>query len=80
MQPVAAVVFALDGILIGAGDTRYLAWAMVVSLVLFIPAALAATSLAGLWVALDVLMLARLVTLAVRFARGRWMVLGSVGA
>lgn len=80
MQPVAAAVFALDGILIGAGDTRYLAWAMLVSLVLFIPAALAATSLAGLWVALDVLMLARLVTLAVRFARGRWMVLGSVGA
>jgi putative MATE family efflux protein len=80
MQPVAAVVFALDGILIGAGDTRYLAWAMVVSLILFVPAALAASSLAGLWVALDVLMLARLVTLAVRFARGRWMVLGSVGA
>ena len=25
MQPAGAVVFALDGILIGAGDTRYLA-------------------------------------------------------
>ena len=28
MQPAGAVVFALDGILIGAGDTRYLAGAM----------------------------------------------------
>ena len=44
MQPVAAVVFALDGILIGAGDTRYLAAAMVVapswpSLPIVLPAA-----------------------------------------
>ncbi len=80
MQPVAAAVFALDGILIGAGDTRYLAGAMVVSLAVFVPAALAAGTLAGLWVALDVLMVARLATLAVRFARGRWMVLGAVPA
>ena len=29
MQPAAAAVFALDGVLIGAGDTRYLAFAMV---------------------------------------------------
>ena len=37
MWPVAAVVFALDGILIGAGDTRYLAAAMVVAFVVFLP-------------------------------------------
>jgi putative MATE family efflux protein len=80
MQPIAAAVFALDGILIGAGDTRYLAGAMVVSLAVFVPAALAAGTLAGLWVALDVLMVARLATLAVRFARGRWMVLGTAPA
>jgi MATE family, multidrug efflux pump len=80
MQPVAAAVFALDGILIGAGDTRYLAGAMVVSLAVFVPAALAAGTLAGLWVALDVLMLARLATLSVRFVRGRWMVLGAAPA
>ncbi|HET8980533.1 MAG TPA: MATE family efflux transporter [Solirubrobacteraceae bacterium] len=79
MQPVAAVVFALDGILIGAGDSRYLAGAMVVSLAVFVPVALAASSLAGLWIALDVLMLARLLTLAGRFARGRWAVLGAPG-
>jgi putative MATE family efflux protein len=80
MQPVAAVVFALDGILIGAGDTRYLAGAMVVSFAVFVPLALAASTLAGLWVALDVLMVARLATLAVRFARGRWMVPGAAPA
>ncbi len=80
MQPVAAAVFALDGILIGAGDTRYLAGAMVVSLAAFVPVALAAGTLAALWVALDVLVAARLATLAVRFARGRWMVLGAAPA
>ncbi|HZE05362.1 MAG TPA: MATE family efflux transporter, partial [Solirubrobacteraceae bacterium] len=79
MQPVAAVVFALDGILIGAGDSRYLAGAMVVSLAVFVPVALVASTLAGLWVALDVLMVVRLLTLAVRFARGRWAVLGAPG-
>jgi Na+-driven multidrug efflux pump len=77
MQPVAAVVFALDGILIGAGDTRYLALAMVVSFAIFIPVALAASTLPGLWAALDVLMVVRLATLSVRFARGRWIVLGT---
>ena len=38
-QPVAGVVFVLDGVLIGAGDGRYLAWAELVVLVLFAPAA-----------------------------------------
>ena len=80
MQPIAAVVFALDGILIGAGDTRYLAGAMVLSLAAFVVPALAAGTLRELWVALDVLMLARLATLAVRFARGRWLVLGATGS
>lgn len=79
MQPVAAVVFALDGILIGAGDSRYLAGAMVVALAAFVPVVFVASSLAGLWAALDVLMLARLATLAVRFARGRWIVVGAAG-
>jgi putative MATE family efflux protein len=77
MQPVAGVVFALDGILIGAGDTRYLAGAMVLSLAAFVGPALAAHSLQALWIALDALMVVRLVTLGVRFARGRWLVTGA---
>jgi putative MATE family efflux protein len=76
MQPAAGVVFALDGVLIGAGDTRYLAGAMVVALAVYLPLALLANTLAGIWWALLALMGVRLVTVAWRFARERWMVLG----
>lgn len=80
MQPVAGVVFALDGILIGAGDTAYLMWSMVAASAIFIP--LAALSLeldwgiVGVWAALDVLIAARLVLLWFRFTGRRWAVLG----
>jgi MATE family, multidrug efflux pump len=77
MWPVAAVVFALDGILIGAGDTRYLALAMVVAFVAFLPLVLTADTVATVWVALDVLMLVRLATLGARFARRRWALVGA---
>ncbi|MGZ6641492.1 MAG: MATE family efflux transporter [Solirubrobacteraceae bacterium] len=77
MWPVAAVVFALDGILIGAGDARYLAGAMVFALAVFAPLVLAAGSVGVVWVALDVLMLVRLITLGLRFARGRWALVGA---
>jgi Na+-driven multidrug efflux pump len=75
-------VFALDGILIGAGDARYLAAAMVVAgLFVLVPISLAALhfdwGLAGVWWGLNALMAARLVTLGVRFASKRWMVLGA---
>ena len=43
MQPAAAAVFALDGVLIGAGDTRFLAVAMVLAAIVFyVPIALLA--------------------------------------
>jgi putative MATE family efflux protein len=77
MWPVAAVVFALDGILIGAGDTRYLAAAMVVAFVAFLPIVLPAASVAVVWLALDVLMLVRLATLGGRFVRRRWALVGA---
>jgi putative MATE family efflux protein len=77
MWPVAAVVFALDGILIGAGDTRYLAAAMVVAFVAFLPIVLPAGTVAVVWVALDVLMLVRLATLGGRFVRRRWALVGA---
>jgi putative MATE family efflux protein len=53
-QPVAGVVFVLDGILIGADDGRYLALAQAVVLAVFAPAAAWATTagdLTWLWVA-----------------------------
>ena len=79
--PPAAVVFALDGILIGAGDTRYLAGAMVASAAVFVPLAIAALAfgwgIVGVWAALLALMGMRLATLAVRFAGRRWALVGA---
>jgi putative MATE family efflux protein len=81
MQPVGAIVFALDGILIGASDTRYIARAMALAFACFLPVVLLAHALdwgiAGVWVALNVLMLARLGTMAARFAGRRWAVVGA---
>jgi putative MATE family efflux protein len=80
LQPFNAVVFVLDGVLIGAGDLRYLARAMLVALAVFAPAALAVAAadlpLTALWAALSLMMAVRLVTLAARFAGTRWAVVG----
>lgn len=78
MQPAAGIIFALDGILIGAGDTRFLALAMLAALVVYVPLALAATTLTALWWALLALMAVRLVTAGARFLRGRWAVVGAL--
>ncbi|MBB3045669.1 MATE family efflux transporter [Nocardioides soli] len=81
-QPVAGVVFVLDGVLIGAGDGRYLARAGLVTLVAYAPVALAlaawSAGLVAIWVAFcTVFMGARLVVL-VRRARGdAWLVTGA---
>jgi Na+-driven multidrug efflux pump len=86
MQPLAGWVFVLDGVLIGAGDGRYLARASVLSVVAFLPAAVAvarsgvsgAAGLVALWAAIGVWVLARLVTLAYRERTGAWLVTGAV--
>ena len=80
MQPLNGAVFALDGILIGAGDGPYLAWSMVASFAAFAPVALAASpldwGLVGVWAALVVLIAVRLVLMWRRFASRRWLVTG----
>jgi len=80
MQPLGGAVFALDGILIGAGDTAYLMWSMLVASAAFIVIAALALALSwgivGVWVGLDVLIAARLALLGVRFAGRRWAVVG----
>jgi Na+-driven multidrug efflux pump len=80
-QPIAGVVFVLDGVLIGAGDGRYLARAGVITLLAFAPLALtvmwAGASLVWLWWAFVGFMTARLLTLLWRAAGDRWMVLGA---
>lgn len=78
-QPVAGVVFVLDGVLIGAGDGRYLAWAGLVVLLLFAPFALISASLPWLWVAFGLgLMGGRLVVLLSRSRGTTWMVTGNL--
>lgn len=79
IQPLSGVVFVLDGLLIGAGDGRYLAWAGFVTLAVYAPVAvvLAGWGFTWLWVAYAAFMLARLVTLGLRERSDRWMVLGN---
>jgi len=82
MQPLAAIVFVLDGILIGAGDSRYLALAMVAASLAFVPAAILVLAthagLLALWGALYVFVLARFVGMYIRFRRDDWLVTGAV--
>jgi putative MATE family efflux protein len=81
-QPVAGVVFVLDGVLIGAGDGRYLARAGLLTLVVYAPVVLVfASSSAGLvtlWVVLNVVFMgARLVVLLHRARGDAWLVTGA---
>jgi Na+-driven multidrug efflux pump len=85
MQPTGALVFALDGILLGAGDTRYLAYAMAFSAFgVFVPIALLSLhfgwGVAGVWWGLNALMVARLATIGARFLGRRWLVTGATTA
>lgn len=85
LMPMAGWVFVLDGVLIGAGDGRFLAAAGLVTLVVYVPVALAVRAwapegwagLAWLWAAFaGVFMLARAVTTGLRARGDRWMVTG----
>ncbi|BCW50404.1 hypothetical protein StoSoilB13_27460 (plasmid) [Arthrobacter sp. StoSoilB13] len=85
-QPLAGYVFVLDGVLIGAGDARYLAVAGVVNLAVYLPLLAAvhltrpdgAAGLVWLWVVFALgYMLARGVTLGLRARTDKWVVLGS---
>ena len=85
-QPMAGYVFVLDGVLIGAGDAKYLAIAGVVNLAVYLPMLLAVplwgpgggAALVWVWVAFSLgYMLARAMTLGLRARTDRWMVLGS---
>ena len=83
--PLGGLVFVLDGVLMGAGDARYLAWTSMVNLAVYLPALWLLTQLApsgaAALVALTagftvVFMLARAVTLGLRARGGRWVRLG----
>jgi putative MATE family efflux protein len=82
MQPANGAVFALDGILIGAGDTRFLMYGMLAaSFGFYVPVALLALALdwgiVGVWVGLVGLIAVRLATCAWRFHGRRWALVGA---
>jgi putative MATE family efflux protein len=80
MQPLNGAVFALDGILIGAGDGRFLMWSMLAAFAVCALVSLAALvfdwGIVGVWSALVVLICARLTLMLWRFRGRRWLVTG----
>ena len=85
MQPVAGVVFALDGVLLGAGDVAFLRTSTIGSAVLgFLPLIWLSLAfgwgLAGIWTGLSLFMLLRLVAVLLRWRGGNWAVTGAVRA
>jgi Na+-driven multidrug efflux pump len=81
LMPAGGAVFALDGILIGASDTRFLMWSMLAASAVYVPLALLALhqdwGIQGVWAGLGALFAVRLVTLGVRFLGQRWALTGA---
>jgi MATE family, multidrug efflux pump len=81
-QPVAGVVFVLDGVLIGAGDQNYLALAGLATTAVFAAAAAVVVATGGgliaLWLAYSIWLAARFVTLTLRVRGTAWLVTGAV--
>jgi putative MATE family efflux protein len=79
--PLAGIVFALDGVLLGAGDAAFMRTATVVSaLVGFLPPIWLALrfdwGLAGIWSGLSAFIVLRLMFVGWRALSGRWVVTG----
>ncbi len=79
--PLSGVVFVLDGVLIGAGDGRYLAAAGVLTLLVQLPLAALVLATGGglvaLWWCWGAFLLARAATLVLRERSGAWAVVGA---
>jgi putative MATE family efflux protein len=84
LMPLNGAVFALDGILIGAGDTRFLMWGMLAASAIYIPIALLALErgwgIVGVWSGLAALIAVRLATCGGRFLSERWALTGATRA
>jgi putative MATE family efflux protein len=83
MQPLAGVVFALDGVLMGAGDAAYLrTWTLVAAAGGFLPLVWASLAfgwgLVGIWTGLLLFVVLRLVAVLLRVRSGGWAVAGAV--
>ena len=81
LQPLNGLAFVLDGLLIGAGDLRFLATAMAGATAVFAVAAGAVLVLdlgiGWLWAAIGIFMGARAIPLLLRWRSGKWAVVGA---
>jgi putative MATE family efflux protein len=82
LQPIGGVVFALDGVLLGAGDAVFMRNVTLISAGLgFLPVVWAAFAfdwgLVGIWLAMSAFMIIRLFMMVARWRSGRWAVLGA---
>jgi putative MATE family efflux protein len=80
--PVAGIVFALDGVLLGAGDAKFMRNATLISaLVGFLPliwlSLIFGWGLVGIWSGLSTFMVLRLIFVGWRAFSGRWLVPGT---
>jgi Na+-driven multidrug efflux pump len=80
--PVAGIVFALDGVLLGAGDAKFMRNATLASALLgFLPltwlSLVFGWGLFGIWAGLSSLMVLRLGFVGWRTLSGRWLVSGT---
>jgi putative MATE family efflux protein len=83
LQPICGVVFALDGVLLGAGDAAFMRNSTLLAAIAgFLPLIWAAWifewGLAGIWTGLAAFMVVRLVAVLSRTRSGRWAVVGAV--
>ncbi len=81
MMPVGGVLFALDGVLLGAGDNAFMRTVTIVSAVVgYIPLALCALifgwGLGGVWAGLFAFIMLRFIGMSWRTSSGRWLVVG----
>ena len=81
MLPAAGIVFALDGVLIGAGDVGFMRTITVIAAVFaFAPLNLAALhwhwGIGGVWAGLTAFIVVRLAGMIIRTRGERWVVLG----
>ncbi len=83
LQPVGGVVFAIDGVLLGAGDAAFLRTSTLLAAVVgFLPLIWLSLAfgwgLAGIWTGLSMFMLLRLLAVLIRLRSERWAVPGAV--
>ena len=81
-QPVAGIVFALDGVLLGAADTRFLrTTTLACALGAFLPLIWLSWAfgwgLAGIWVGLTMFLVTRMVAVVWRTRTDHWLVAGA---